>query len=98
MERRASALAAGGRIYQLGYQLGASAMHRFSLHFSCTIVSLLFKFDQILQYFYPLFWSNDSEVDLFNSIAYRISEILPVKLHSRGEAKELCIMNFNAAL
>ena len=74
MERRASALAAGGRIYQLGYQLGASAMHRFSLHFSCTIVSFLFKFDLILQYFYPLFWSNDTEVGLFNLMTYSTSK------------------------
>ena len=73
-------------------------MRRSSLHFSCTIVSLLFKFDLILQYFYPLFWSNDSEVGFFNSITYGISDILNVKLLSRGEAKELCIMNFTAKL
>ena len=57
--------------------------------------SLLFKFDRIPQYFYPLFWWNDSEVGFYNSIACCISKWIPFILQSYVDAGKLCVINFS---
>ena len=63
--RIVSALAAA--LINLKIHLGLGHA-QFPSHFCFVIVSLLFKFDRIPQYFYLLFWSNDTEVRWFKSI------------------------------
>ena len=64
-ERIISALAAA--LINLKIHLGLGHA-QFPSHFCFTMVSLLFKFHRIPQYFYLLFWSNDTEVRWFKSI------------------------------